>query len=675
MKIKKIINLSLMILFTCLLLNTTIRASWENTTETAGESLAEVKDESINTMYGIGSVSKVFTAAAVMKLVDEGKIDLDAFVTEYIPEFTMADERFRNITVRMLLNHSSGIMGSSLQNSILLGDNDAYAHDTLLDTLKQQKLKADPGEFSVYCNDGFTLAEIVVERVSGISFTQFLDENFIGPLQMSNTKTPLSNFDTNRLARNYYQSLMELPRENTNVIGSGGIYSSAVDLCKFAQVFMKDNDGILSENAIHAMESKETQNQIVAIEGDTVLEYGLGWDSVDTYPFNQYNIQALSKGGATVFYHSNLTVLPEYNLAAAVISSGGPAAEQLIVQEILLEVLKEEGLIDEIKDNNAYVVTEPEKIPEDMKEFAGIYEAFSMLKVEFSDTSLFLSTIGTKNDKTQEYIYMKDDSFISANGDYINLSGLVSAEGGTTGTAKITFEKGNNNESYLLLSSYENMSELGQTAYTMPFAQKVKKHYVSEAIGSVWEARTDKTYYLANAKYTCAAYLDAPIARTSLNKEIPGYVLPGIYEGPGFAIRDTKIVDENHTEFFQQIPGMIGRDLDHLSFYEQGGYEHFSVRGYSYVTEDSLRDISDIEDRITIGEDGDAKWFRIDKSGEGKKITIIPPENGSFFLYDDKFTCIATSLSLNQGNTVTLPVGGTVVFVAEPGGQFSITMN
>lgn len=85
-------------------------------------------------MYGIGSVSKVFGAAAVMKLVDEGKIDLDTPVVQYITDFKMKDERYKRITPRMLLNHSSGLRGTGSTGDSLFEDNDTYAHDTLLQT-------------------------------------------------------------------------------------------------------------------------------------------------------------------------------------------------------------------------------------------------------------------------------------------------------------------------------------------------------------------------------------------------------------------------------------------------------------------------------------------------------------------------------------------------------------
>ena len=83
-------------------------------------------------MYGIGSTSKAVTAAAVMKLAEQGKIGLDTPLVSYIPEFEMDDDRYRLITPRMLLDHSSGLPGSTLTNAMLIGDPDTYNHDHLL---------------------------------------------------------------------------------------------------------------------------------------------------------------------------------------------------------------------------------------------------------------------------------------------------------------------------------------------------------------------------------------------------------------------------------------------------------------------------------------------------------------------------------------------------------------
>ena len=128
-------------------------AVWEEGEITTSGSLHGQRDAaqaSAGAVYGIGSVSKIFTTTAVMQLVDQHRISLDAPVTQYLPEFRMADPRYRQITVRMLLNHSSGLMGSSLENGLLFDDPDPTATDTLLERLATQTLKEDPGAYSVY---------------------------------------------------------------------------------------------------------------------------------------------------------------------------------------------------------------------------------------------------------------------------------------------------------------------------------------------------------------------------------------------------------------------------------------------------------------------------------------------------------------------------------------------
>ena len=110
-----------------------------------------------NTIYCTGSVSKVYVTAAVMQLVDQGKVDLDAPVIDYIDDFKMADERYKDITVRMLMNHSSGLMGTVLKDDTLINDNVLDREKLMLTNLATQHLKADPGAYSSYCNDGFDL--------------------------------------------------------------------------------------------------------------------------------------------------------------------------------------------------------------------------------------------------------------------------------------------------------------------------------------------------------------------------------------------------------------------------------------------------------------------------------------------------------------------------------------
>lgn len=154
-------------------------------------------------LYGIGSVSKIYTTVAVMQLAEDGKVSLDAPVTQYLPDFKMADERYKDITVRMLLNHSSGILGTGLSDAMLFGEASTRAHDTLLEKLSTQRLAADPGAFSVYCNDGFSLAELVVEAITDMDFMDYVDEHILAPLDLDRTFAPGGDFDANDLAPIY----------------------------------------------------------------------------------------------------------------------------------------------------------------------------------------------------------------------------------------------------------------------------------------------------------------------------------------------------------------------------------------------------------------------------------------------------------------------------------------
>lgn len=240
-------------------------------------SRTEDKPITADTMYGIGSTSKMFATVVVMLLVDRGLVDLDAPLTTYIPEFFMADTRYTQITPRMLLNHSSGLMGLTFNNVAFFHDIDPIGRHQLIADLAHQRLKADPGEFSVYCNDGFALAELLVERVSGESFTDFVKASFTDPLGMTKTATPESNFDRSRLARTYVDVAggTEVIDALSGVIGSGGIYSTAEDLCKFAGIFMDDPGyaparGVLSTESRAAMAAYEFEKGIWPEPGATI---------------------------------------------------------------------------------------------------------------------------------------------------------------------------------------------------------------------------------------------------------------------------------------------------------------------------------------------------------------------------------------------------------------------
>ena len=328
-------------------------------------------------LYGIGSVSKIYTTVAVMQLAEDGKVSLDAPVTRYLPDFKMADERYKDITVRMLLNHSSGILGTGLSDAMLFGEASTRAHDTLLEKLSTQRLAADPGSFSVYCNDGFSLAELVVEAVTDMDFMDYVDEHILAPLDLDRTFAPGGDFDANDLAPIYRGTdPRALPQDALNAIGAGGIYATASDLASFGGALTGTE--LLRQSSLDAMAFPEYSRGLWPDSGEPdSLAYGLGWDNMEWYPFCQSDIQALVKGGDTLYYHAGLVVLPEYDMAAAVVSSGGVSTyDQLAANQILIAALAEEGVtVDQAV--KALPAAESAAMPAEQLENAGYYGSTS----------------------------------------------------------------------------------------------------------------------------------------------------------------------------------------------------------------------------------------------------------------------------------------------------------
>ncbi|MGV2884383.1 serine hydrolase domain-containing protein [Paenibacillus taichungensis] len=606
---------------------------------------------SSNTMYGIGSTSKMVLTAAVMKLVDEGKIDLDVPVVNYIPDFKMKDNRYTKITPRMLLNHSSGILGTSSGSAILYGDNDTYAHDTFLDQLAEQNLKANPGAYSVYSNDSFTLAEILVEKVSGMSFTHFIQQNFTEPLGMSHTKTPQDLVDPDQMAVTYSQLNKEqLPLENTNMIGSGGIYSTAEDLVKFSQIFTGEVTGILSSESAEAMTQEEYKSGLWPEDSDSSISYGLGWDSVNLFPFNEYGIKAVTKGGNTIAYHSSLIVLPEYNMAAAVTSSGGSSTtDQLIASELLLSALEEKDIIEERKPEKSFGVPVKTTMPKELTQYAGIYGAVgsSLLKLEVNDEGqLTMSQLLSPNSTEQKYTYTEDGSFVNEQG-----------------TEKLKFAQGDNGNTYLWSRSYQSVPGLGQIASSEYKAEKLETNTLPEDVTAAWQKREGNIYYLVNEKYTSTVYDSAtPIIPIHMFDEAPGYVYTN------------KIIDANSAVNQLQIPGLAGRDTMEYKFFEKDGVEYVSAGGNVYVSQELLRPIySGKQSKTTIQTNGYATWYSIPAAAAGKVMTVKMPSKGAFTVYDQ--TGISTNYTVVSGiSEVTLPENGTIVFAGEAGSRFEISL-
>ncbi|MEC0126999.1 serine hydrolase domain-containing protein [Paenibacillus pabuli] len=598
-------------------------------------------------MFGIGSVSKMYVTAATMMLVDSGKVDLDQPLTTYIKDFEMADTRYTQITPRMLMNHSSGLYGTHYGNSMLFDDNDTRNHDELLLKLKSEQLKSKPGAYSVYCNDGFQLLEILVERVSGLSYSEYIAKFISDPLQLEATKTPLDSFDRKRLSEIYWPTIeTKLPVENANIIGTGGIYSTAEELSQFAEVLMGNRPDILSESSAESMQNHEYRQGIWVSEERNVFNYGLGWDAVDLAPFSDYGITALAKGGDTMLYHASLITIPEHDISMAVLSSGGSSIyNQMFASKVLLEVLEDQGIIKEIQPDQTFSTPVKVRMPAELNSYSGLYGTVgTTLDIDIKNGDIKLPALQGGLIPEQNYVYTGEGQFTSPDG-----------------SVKVSFEKERNEKVYVKIQATITLPGLGQTVMNTYDYEKLKPNELDTATKEKWAARNGSKYYALDEKITSIFYLLPSMLIKNLSVDAEN----------GYA-NGTRVVDPDNAENIVEIPVMNGRDAFDLQLYTKNGAEVLIQSGQEYIAEDAITPIFGGKTGVTtIPSNGQARWYAIDSRSANKLLTVDSPESGGYAVYNDKGEVVHFSVATNQQST-QLPEGGFIVFGGEAGDIFKI---
>lgn len=279
-----------------------------------------------DTPFPIGSISKVYTAALIMTLVDDGTLDLDAPVATYLPELRLADKRAREtITLRQLLTHQSGLYGD-YYDDFGMGDDALARCVASFHTLRQ--LTA-PGELWAYCSSGFMLAGRVAEVVTGQTFETAMRERLFAPLSLDRSfffaqeaivyptasghalKTP--GGDEHEVTRRYL-----LPR---NVAPAGGVISDAADILNFAAYAMGDGSWkgrhVLSPDALEAMLTPQVRVANYPAAG--FAEWGgLGWAVrfID-------GVKVVEHGGSLSGFQVKLKLVPAQRFAIAILTNSG----------------------------------------------------------------------------------------------------------------------------------------------------------------------------------------------------------------------------------------------------------------------------------------------------------------------------------------------------------------
>ncbi|MFC4009885.1 serine hydrolase domain-containing protein [Nonomuraea purpurea] len=261
-----------------------------------------------DTPMAVASVSKSFTALAVMRLAEQGKVALDQPVRRYLPEFTMADPRAAKITVRQLLDQTSGMADSTFHEKSL------PQPETLqgaVARLRTAKLATDPGTAFSYHNTNYQVAARLVEVVSGRPFAAFLDAHVFKPLGMSRSTTIDTDRDLPGSARGHLYVLgraVPLPEPAGFGNGSGGVLSTADDMARW---LIAQNTGLLPPEAVKEMRTPSKPNE----------EYALGWQIDRT----ERGTPVIEHGGDLFTSTAHQLLMPDSGYGIAVMANTGMA--------------------------------------------------------------------------------------------------------------------------------------------------------------------------------------------------------------------------------------------------------------------------------------------------------------------------------------------------------------
>ena len=618
-------------------------------------------------IYCVGSVSKVYVTAAVMRLVDEGKVSLDDPVTKYLPDFKMADERYKDITVRMLMDHTSGIFGTDLIGTFLYDDNNMIHHDTLLESLKGQRLKADPGKYAAYCNDGFDLLELIVENVSGMTYTDYVSENIAAPTGGKRTGTGFDLTHDKDLAPAYVPGNLLYDNESCMCLGAGGVYSVVSDVAGFGTAFFKGSDRLLEEDSKDEMAKRWNGENA---DGYTDKN-GLGWDYVSMKKYEESGVRVLGKGGDVVLDHAFLMVAPDEDISIAVMSNGGSSTYNGMLAEAIMDtVLKDRNITvnDEIREYTA-----AGGIPEEYDDLAGYYITQNALeggavvcRISFPQHEyMHVEYISPINTSVTDYIYTTEGEFaeLAYEVEDIKTDSRIAAN-----PMVLSFERNVNGNVYIGCERKEISPGLGTYNRKTYIGEKLGTNPVSDDILSAWETRCGKDLLLCNDIPSSANY-QTGIIRTYMCKEVPGYIF--VITGQG--TRLLKIRDENNADAFMTIPSSSNRDVIDITVNDDGNGTMLAFsNGAEYIFSD---DIPLLNSSLSeIGLIGDmASWYRIGDDLAGTSFTIGEmPENSAVYVFNKYGDMVWTSHIRDAENELPLPKDGKVVFLGESGSSISI---
>jgi len=628
------------------------RTIWSEAFGVADRDAGQATTES--TMFGIGSVSKMLAAIAVMKLVDRGVVDLDTPVVSYLPAFRMASAGYENVTVRMLLDHSSGFPGTDYRNADIRTPVPGYL-DQVLQTLSTARLKAPPGYMSVYCNDGFTITAALVEATTGTSYVQFVQDEILTPLGMAHTRFPLAAFPDGTYARAYVNGTAR-PQEFVNTLAAGAAYSTAADVGRIATMFLGNGAAgktrILSSASVAEMAEDQTAGSFDPVRNES-FAFGLGWDTVAQPGLAAVGFDGWAKGGDSMDYGAALVVSPQAQLGIVVltVTGGGSSRAIAVAERILLRALQENGRIADFPSPLPPVVLPLAPIPDGLlASIEGEYaQGGLVVQLRAQPDGALLAYLRSDAGWTPSGspLRLRSDGWFASDQDPLRAFKVVDADllGAPT--------------PYLL-----NRAPAGYGHYLdrSVFAQRVRRS--SGDLSAAWRDRLSSTWLVVNANPDELAWSGMdPRLRLDEVPNLDGLVAvrpPSDVPAPAAGQLDTRfhLVDASTSDTIATmmlvIPQLNGRDLDDLDIEQRDGEEWVRFGSYLHRPLASVPLLpGGATEVVTIGPEGFAEWRAV--AGDVAPVEVDITTTGAWQLYDGTFTGVANG----RGSAVaSLPAGG-----------------
>ena len=269
-----------------------------------------------NTIYRVGSVSKLFTDIAIMKKRESGDIDIDLPIQNYLPKFN--PENIYNdepITLRQLMSHRAGILREPAYGNYF-SDNETSLKKTV-ESVNNSSLIHPPGTITKYSNAGIAVVGYTLEKVFQKPYIEFMQENILTPLGMNDSSFKFKNSMSLNLAEatmwSYDGRSFKAPRFELGMVPAGSLYSSVTDLAKFVNMIFSDGS-INGKKFVHP--NTLTEMFTPQFTTSKMNGYGIGFR---ISKHNSYKM--ISHGGAIYGYSTQLSALPEPKIGVVVASS------------------------------------------------------------------------------------------------------------------------------------------------------------------------------------------------------------------------------------------------------------------------------------------------------------------------------------------------------------------